>query len=241
MSFGGAWQSEEDAPRPLTKKRALLHVTTWSCAMTKLPSMPFFPADFFADTAHMTGEAAAIYLVLLGHAWLRGGSLPDDDRLWGRLARISAQRWTSVKPEILPFWELGNDGLVRQKRLARDYGDILKKAETNSKNGLKGNEKRWNRSLFKNNDYSIANANNSGYESRQECDRNQNQNHKEDSLNREKGEERENGLVYVNWDTPQWNAWEAYYRKTSGKSPPKDSKGGWRFPTEYPPPTTTDA
>jgi hypothetical protein len=35
--------------------------------------------------------------------------------------------------------------------------------------------------------------------------------------------------------TPRWLAWEAYYRKTKGKYPPKDSLGGWNFGTEWPP------
>lgn len=154
--------------------------------MSKLPSMPFFPADFFADTAHMTGEAAAVYLVLLGHAWLRGGSLPDDDRLWGRLARVSAQKWTTIKPEILPLWQLGPDGRVLQKRLTRDYEQVIKKLESNAKNGLKGNEKRWRKSLYENNGDGIANATNSHPQSRSERDRNQNQNQiKEDSFNNE--------------------------------------------------------
>jgi uncharacterized protein YdaU (DUF1376 family) len=180
--------------------------------MAKLPSMPFFPADFFADTAHMTGEAAAIYLVLLGHAWLRGGSLPDNNRLWGRLARISAQRWAVIKPEILPLWELGQDGLVRQKRLARDYEKVIKFIESKSKSGLKGNEKRWGKSLFENNDGHTANANGSRYAVRPSRDRNQNQNQKEESFN--SGiRQKDNGNVYVKWDTPQWNAWEEFYRK----------------------------
>ncbi len=34
---------------------------------------------------------------------------------------------------------------------------------------------------------------------------------------------------------PSWPAWEAFYRKTKGKSPPTDASGGWRFPSEYPP------
>lgn len=40
---------------------------------------------------------------------------------------------------------------------------------------------------------------------------------------------------YVERGTPQWTAWDAYYRKTKGSAPPTDARGGWSFPTEWPP------
>ena len=47
-------------------------------------------------------------------------------------------------------------------------------------------------------------------------------------------------LVFVAEDSPQWEAWEAFYRTTKGTSPPKTNRGhtferGWHFPTEWPP------
>jgi hypothetical protein len=47
--------------------------------------------------------------------------------------------------------------------------------------------------------------------------------------------------VFVVEDTPQWNAWENFYRKSKGSTPPKTDHGvdgrGWYFPTEWPPAT----
>jgi hypothetical protein len=40
--------------------------------------------------------------------------------------------------------------------------------------------------------------------------------------------------VYIERGTPQWTAWDAYYRKTKGSAPPTDARGGWSFPTEWP-------
>ena len=40
---------------------------------------------------------------------------------------------------------------------------------------------------------------------------------------------------HVSQNTPQWRAWEAHYRRTRGQSPPMDTRGGWNFPTEWPP------
>lgn len=41
--------------------------------------------------------------------------------------------------------------------------------------------------------------------------------------------------------SPQWEAWENYTRETKGRSPPCDARGGWHFPSEWPPPTTASA
>jgi len=44
-----------------------------------------------------------------------------------------------------------------------------------------------------------------------------------------------NGQVYVLYGTDAGDAWEAHYRTILQKPPPRDNKGGWHFPTEYPP------
>lgn len=43
-----------------------------------------------------------------------------------------------------------------------------------------------------------------------------------------------NGQVYVRYGTDAGDAWEQHYRLKVGKPPPRDSKGGWYFPTEFP-------
>lgn len=40
--------------------------------------------------------------------------------------------------------------------------------------------------------------------------------------------------VFVKHGTPQWRAWEAYWRAKEGRGPPCVGEG-WRFPTEWPP------
>lgn len=39
------------------------------------------------------------------------------------------------------------------------------------------------------------------------------------------------GYVHVKPETPEWEAWKAF----KGKSPPMDTRGGWHFPTQWPP------
>jgi len=43
------------------------------------------------------------------------------------------------------------------------------------------------------------------------------------------------GSFYAALDSPQWNAWSAHWRKAKGTGPPTDPRGGWRFPSEWPP------
>jgi hypothetical protein len=42
------------------------------------------------------------------------------------------------------------------------------------------------------------------------------------------------GRVYVTSGTDAMDAWDQFYRKTRGKSAPRDQRGGWYFETEYP-------
>ena len=41
--------------------------------------------------------------------------------------------------------------------------------------------------------------------------------------------------VWVEQGSPEWGQWAAWWRAAKGKSPPIDSKGGWRFPSATPP------
>jgi hypothetical protein len=46
--------------------------------------------------------------------------------------------------------------------------------------------------------------------------------------------------VYVRRDSPQGEAWWAYLKATTGRSPPVDRAGGWRFASEWPPALAAD-
>src|SRR6188768_405615 len=85
------------------------------------PCMTFWPEKFFADTAHIPGDAANAYLALIGHAWIRGGSLPDDDDALRLMARVEARRWGRIKHLILAFWHVGEDGRLHQKRIDQEW------------------------------------------------------------------------------------------------------------------------
>lgn len=129
--------------------------------MSKLQAMPFFPADFFADTEHMAPEAAKAYLFLLGHAWLRGAKLPNDDRALARMARVSVKAWQHMKGDVLSFWTLSPDGYLRQKRLSKEHAFVSRKVEANRKNGSAGGKAKAAKKFNKNNEPPLATATNS--------------------------------------------------------------------------------
>ena len=87
----------------------------------KHPCMTLWPEKFLADTAGLTGEAAGVYLVLLMHAWVRGGSLPNAPSQLRLMARCHRNRWNLIWSQISPFWTLAEDGRLHQKRLDEEW------------------------------------------------------------------------------------------------------------------------
>lgn len=46
--------------------------------------------------------------------------------------------------------------------------------------------------------------------------------------------------VFVKRDSPQGEAWWSYLKASTGRTPPLDRDGGWRFPSEWPRPSHHD-
>ena len=115
--------------------------------MTKLPSMPFFPADFFADTEHLSPSARHAYLFLLCHAWLRGAKLPNDDAALARMAGFRMDHWRKIKAEVMAFWHVDNDGMLWNMRQRNNFEVVNATRELNKANGALGGRPK---SLFSN-------------------------------------------------------------------------------------------
>ena len=63
------------------------------------PWMPFYTADYRADTAHLGALEHGIYLLLIMHYW-QTGSLPDDDAQLARIASATPTEWRRCKPVV---------------------------------------------------------------------------------------------------------------------------------------------
>jgi uncharacterized protein YdaU (DUF1376 family) len=66
--------------------------------------MRLYPADYLADTAHLTAMQHGIYLLLIMNYWQRGGPLPNDDIRLARIARVSMRDWKRNRPELEQFF-----------------------------------------------------------------------------------------------------------------------------------------
>jgi uncharacterized protein YdaU (DUF1376 family) len=108
------------------------------------PFFAFYPADFANDinVEAMSTRAVGAYILLLCKAWQSDppGSLPNNDQILARLARLDAVEWAEVSAGVLACFELRTDGRLHQPRLRREYDKALKAMTAKRKGGLKGAE-----------------------------------------------------------------------------------------------------
>lgn len=89
--------------------------------MAEHPYMPFFPEKFIADVQHIPWDAAGAYALLLVSAWARGGSLPNDRDQLRLIVRCHSRSWPRIWSQIAPFWSVGEDGRLHQKRMDKEW------------------------------------------------------------------------------------------------------------------------
>ena len=70
--------------------------------------MPFYWAEYLADTGHLTTEEHGAYLLLIGAYWQAGGPLTDDDKRLARLTRLSLRRWKAVRETLANFFTIAD-------------------------------------------------------------------------------------------------------------------------------------
>src|SRR5439155_22303303 len=99
--------------------------------------MPLYIADYLADTMHLSTQQSGAYLRLLMASWMRGGSLPDDDRQLAVIVKASPAEWRRLRPAVAPFFEIA-DGVWRQGRLVAELQRAMASYASKSANGSKG-------------------------------------------------------------------------------------------------------
>lgn len=104
--------------------------------MAEFPALPLWTDAYLADTRHLTTHEHGAYLLLLMEAWRHPDcSLPDNDRVLARLTCMNPGRWARCKDTVLAFFELGDDGRWRQKRLTKERLRVDEWRLTQSKKG----------------------------------------------------------------------------------------------------------
>lgn len=122
--------------------------------MPKFDRSPYFhfnPADFTADknVLAMTAEEVGAYILLLCVAWHEepAGTLPNDDRLLARWARLDDDRWAKAKPAILSAFKSGSDGRLHQSRMKREFESLRRFQKEQSARNSRNAKARWNKNL----------------------------------------------------------------------------------------------
>lgn len=91
--------------------------------------MPFYVADYLADTTRLTTEQHGAYMLLILDYW-RNGPPPNDPAILAQITRMSVDAWSSAGRIVLAFFEQ-RDGLLVHKRIDQE------RAEANSNKSKK--------------------------------------------------------------------------------------------------------
>lgn len=111
--------------------------------MSATPWMPFYPADYLADTRRLTTEQHGAYLLLLMDSW-SSGALPDDDAVLARVAGLDAESWGRTRPVLAGYFEIANGKWVHV-RIEREREHAQAYAQASSGRGKKAAAARWSK------------------------------------------------------------------------------------------------
>ncbi len=109
----------------------------------KPPYFPFYVLDFAADplVEAMSTEAVGAYVLLLCKAWHCDppASIPDDDKVLAKWARVTAKAWAKLRDAVLSPFEKRGDGRLYQRRLEAEFQRFLSR----SASAKKAADTRW--------------------------------------------------------------------------------------------------
>lgn len=105
--------------------------------MAQLPVMPLYTDALLADTLHLSTTELGAYMLLLIAMWRSGGSLPDDDTVLRRIARVPANNWPRVREQVLSLMTV-EAGRVTQKRLGAEFEKTASKSRRAADAGRRG-------------------------------------------------------------------------------------------------------
>jgi len=95
--------------------------------------MQFYPADYVADTRHLTPAQHGAYLLLICEYWVKG-SLPQDDRTLARIVGMTPKEWLCAKNVVQGFF---HDGW-QHKRIDVELAKAKDKHERRQEAGKRG-------------------------------------------------------------------------------------------------------
>ena len=114
--------------------------------MTAPAWMPFYVADYLADTGHLSAVEHGAYLLLIMHYWQRR-ELPTDDYSLANICRMAdVEDWMKIREKILAFFKLAN-GSWHHKRIDREITIAKKISKARSLAGKAGASARYGKRM----------------------------------------------------------------------------------------------
>ena len=83
--------------------------------------MPLYVGDYLRDTRRLSTLEHGAYMLLIMDYWTNSG-LPDDDRRLARIAGLSIDEWSQIRPAIAELFQDGWKHKRIDKELARATG-----------------------------------------------------------------------------------------------------------------------
>lgn len=109
------------------------------------PWFPFYVGDYLRDTTALDAEEHGAYLMLLLAYWIRGGPLPDDDKILATTAKISKWKWKNfTRASLSQFFQV-RDGLWHHKRMEKELAKALKIGGVTSSRAREAARARWSK------------------------------------------------------------------------------------------------
>ena len=112
--------------------------------MTAKPAiwMPFYVADYLADTGHLCTWEHGAYILLLAHYWRTAKPLPNDAETLARITRATPDEWAEHEATIRALFQPQN-GKLSHKRVEAELAKARDNIESLSKRGKRGAAIRW--------------------------------------------------------------------------------------------------
>lgn len=109
--------------------------------MAALPYLQLYVADYLADTMHLKAEEHGAYLLLIMNYWQRGKPLQDCDERLAAVARVSNDRWVSVRASLVEYFEVVEGEWVHH-RIESDLQRVRSQQKQRSEAGRKSAKSR---------------------------------------------------------------------------------------------------
>lgn len=105
--------------------------------------MPWYIADYLADTTHLSTVEHGAYDLLLMTGWKRGGELPDDDKQLAAITKLPLRQWLAIRETIAAFYTVA-DSVWRQKRQGIELAKAKQVSNVRQEAGKRGGKAKAN-------------------------------------------------------------------------------------------------